>query len=174
MPTPSTTLLRGGTVVSGAVVGETIDPATRADLLIRNGRVAAVGDLAGESADRVLDCHGRLLLPGFIDAHSHAEGRVFDDEVALALLRQGVTSVIGGQDGVSYAPGDGRYAADYFGAINGPHPTYAGGGVADLLQTYAVTTPVNVGYLVPAGTVRAEVCGLGDAPATPAQLSAMR
>jgi N-acyl-D-amino-acid deacylase len=162
-------VLRGGTVVDGTGG----DP-VRADLLIRGGRVGAVGDLSHEPADRVLDCTGRLVLPGFVDAHSHAEGQVFDDEVALALLRQGVTSVIGGQDGVSYAPGDGRYATDYFGAINGPHPTYAGGGVRDLLRTYAHTTPVNVGYLVPAGTVRAEVCGLGDAPATTRQLALMR
>jgi N-acyl-D-amino-acid deacylase len=44
-----------------------------------------------------------------------------------------VTTVIGGQDGVSYAPGDGAYASEYFAAINGPHPSYRGGGIGALL-----------------------------------------
>jgi len=113
-------------------------------------------------------------MPGLIDAHSHADAQVFDDEVAYALLRQGVTSVIAGQDGVSFAPGDGVFATAYFAAINGAHPTYRGGRVADLLSTYDDTTPVNVGYLVPAGTVREMIMGLGPGRADPAQVLAMQ
>src|SRR5690606_31517057 len=81
------------------------------------------------------------------------------------LLRQGVTTVIGGQDGVSYAPGDGAYASEYFAAINGPHPTYRSGGVAGYLAAADGTSALNVGYLVPAGTVRFEVCGRDAGPA---------
>lgn len=121
----------------------------------------------------MLDVTGRYLLPGFIDAHTHADAAVFLEDVQRGLLRQGVTSVVAGQDGVSYAPGDGTYAADYFAAINGPHPTYAGGGVAELLSSYDGTTPVNVGYLVPAGTVRHQVKGFAPGPATPEEMAAM-
>lgn len=84
---------------------------------------------------------------------------MFDPAVQLALLRQGVTSIIVGQDGVSYAPGDGGYASDYFGALLGEHPTYRGGGVAELLASYDGRSPLNVAYLVPHGTVRYEVMG---------------
>ena len=113
-------------------------------------------------------------MPGFVDAHAHVDGLVFDPDVQLALLRQGVTTVVGGQDGVSYAPGDGGYASEYFAAINGPHPSYRGGGIGALLAGYDGTTPLNVGMLVPAGTVRHEVCGRSTDAASPAQLAAMR
>lgn len=62
-------------------------------------------------------------MPSLVGAHSHADGAVFRSDVQRALLRQGVTTVIAGQDGVSYAPGDGVWSSRYFAAINGPHPT---------------------------------------------------
>ena len=162
------TVLRGGTVVDGSGGAPRV-----ADVAIRGRLVEAVGVVPLEPGDMEIDARGRYLLPGFIDAHSHADGVVFSSEIQLALLRQGVTSVIGGQDGVSYAPGDGRYATEYFGAINGPHPTFRGGGVGDLLSTYDGTTPVNVGYLVPAGVVRHEVMGRTPGSPDPTQLAEM-
>ncbi|WP_350347457.1 amidohydrolase family protein [Agromyces sp. G08B096] len=148
------------------------------DVLVVDGRIAAIapaGSLARDApaAAAVVEGDGRLLLPGFVDAHSHASGRVFDADVQLALLRQGVTSVIAGQDGVGWAPGDGAYATEYFAAIDGPHPGYAGGGVAELLAAHDGTTPLNVGYLVPAGTVRHLVTGRSTDAPSPDELAAM-
>ncbi len=165
---PERTVLRGGTVIDG-----TGGPARVADVEILGDRIGAIGDVRALDGAHVLDCRGRLVMPGFIDAHAHADGAVFRPDVQLALLRQGITTVIGGQDGVSYAPGDGAWASRYFAAINGPHPTYAGGGVAELLRTYDGTTPLNVGYLVPAGTVRHEVMGMDTGRADAAQLAHM-
>lgn len=162
------TALRGGTVVDGS--GR--EP-RRADLVLDGGLVESVGTAPGD-VDRVVDVTGRHLFPGFVDTHSHADGAVFRPDVQYALLRQGVTTVISGQDGVSYAPGDGAYATEYFGALNGPHPGYDGGGVAALLAGYDGATPVNVGYLVPAGTVRHEVAGYAGGRVSPEQLAAMR
>lgn len=162
------TVLRGGTLADGLA-----DQERPADLAVEDGAIAAVGDVPSLPGDRVIDCAGRLIMPGLVDAHSHADSRVFEDEIAHALLRQGVTTVIVGQDGVSYAPGDGRYATDYFAAINGPHPHYSGGGVAALLAGYDETTPINVGYLVPAGTVRQMIMGNDSGPATDDQRADM-
>src|SRR5262249_49574130 len=72
---------------------------------VRDGRIAAVGALAGAEAAATIDATGRYLLPGFVDTHCHAESAVFDPTVQQALLRQGVTTVLLGQDGLSYAPG---------------------------------------------------------------------
>ncbi|GAA1486649.1 N-acyl-D-amino-acid deacylase family protein [Brachybacterium fresconis] len=161
-------LIRGGRVVDRDGVRE-------ADVLIVGERIAAVGpDAAADAADaQILAADGRLVLPGLVDAHSHAEGAVFTPEVQRALLRQGVTTIIGGQDGVSYAPGDGAWASTYFAAINGPHPTYQGSGIAQLLASYDGAVPLNVAALVPAGTVRHEVIGGEDRPATADELAEM-
>ncbi|MCU6481173.1 N-acyl-D-amino-acid deacylase family protein [Arthrobacter sp. A2-55] len=159
-------VLRGGTVVD--------DQGMRtADVGIVGEAVTEVGDLPQLAGDDAIDCRGRYVLPGFVDVHSHADGFIEDEAVQRALLKQGVTTVIAGQDGVSYAPGDGSYASGYFAAINGAHPQYRGGGVASLLGAVDGRSRLNYAYLVPAGTVRAEVCGRSSGPATPTQTAAM-
>lgn len=155
---------------AGAELGDPVD------VVVEAGRIARIeprGTTADVAADRVVDGEGRLLMPGFVDAHAHADGLVFDADVQVALLRQGVTTVIGGQDGVSYAPGDGAYASEYFAAINGPHPSYRGGGIGDLLASYDGATAVNQAVLVPAGTVRRLVCGRSTEAANADRLDAM-
>jgi N-acyl-D-amino-acid deacylase len=169
-------LLRGGWVVDG-----TGTPPFRADLAVAGGRVAAVGRLAdqGATAAEELAVTGRYLMPGFIDAHIHADGLADSADAQLAALRQGVTTVLIGQDGLSYAPaGQATIAqvSQYFGAVNGPCPAELAGGctVADLLAHYDGKTALNVACLAPAGTIRAEVLGFSGAPAAPAQLKAMQ
>lgn len=172
-------LLRGGLVVDG-----TGREPFRADVEVRAGRIEAVvepiavadvdlPEPAAEPDADVVDCAGRLVLPGFVDTHSHADAAVFDAEVQCALLRQGVTTVVIGQDGISYAPGDGAYATEYFGPLLGAHPTYGGGGVAELLGSYDGRVPVNVAYLVPHGTVRDLVMSSADRQPSPAEVDAM-
>lgn len=158
-------LMRGGTVVDG-------DGMRRADVAIEGGTIGAVGDVAVRGGDRVIDCRGRYVLPGFVDTHSHADGLLEDEGVQRSLLRQGVTTVIAGQDGVSYAPGDGAYASEYFAAVNGARPRYSGG-VAGYLAAVDGRSRLNAAYLVPAGTVRWHVCGRSTAPADGAQRAEM-
>lgn len=159
-------LLSGGTVVDG-------EGMRLADVAVEGDTISAVGDLTARPGDRVIDCRGRYVLPGFVDTHSHADGLLQDASVQRALLAQGVTTVIAGQDGVSYAPGDGAYASEYFAAINGGHPGYAGGGVAEYLAGIDGRSRLNAAYLVPAGTVRWEVCGRSRIPADASQRTAM-
>src|SRR5690606_20585160 len=101
------TLLRGGSVISPA-------GPVAADVAIEAGKVTQVGGIDARPGDDVVDAGGRFVLPGFIDVHSHVDGLLGDPEVSRSLLRQGVTTVIGGQDGVSYAPGDGADPTAYF------------------------------------------------------------
>jgi N-acyl-D-amino-acid deacylase len=159
-------VLRGGSVVSG-------DGLVRADVAVEGATVNAVGAVETRDDDVVIDATGRLVLPGFVDAHSHADGLLGDMSVQHALLRQGVTTVVAGQDGVSYMPGSGAYATEYFAAINGPYAAYRGGGVAAYLASCDGTSALNAAALVPAGTVRFEVCGRDPAPATAEQRQRM-
>ncbi|HKU12309.1 MAG TPA: amidohydrolase family protein [Sinomonas sp.] len=159
-------LMRGGTLVDG-------DGMRNADVAIDGDTVTQIGDIAPGPDDRIIECTGRYVLPGFVDAHSHADGFLEDEAVQRALLKQGVTTVIAGQDGVSYAPGDGVYASEYFAAINGPHPRYSGGGVAAYLAAADGRSRLNTAYLIPGGTVRWQVCGRSTASADESQRAAM-
>ncbi|MEQ8262050.1 amidohydrolase family protein [Pseudohaliea sp.] len=89
-------VLLGGTVVDG-----TGAPPRRADVGFRDGHIAAIGDLGTASGAERLAVAGKVVAPGFIDVHSHAD-RAFADEQAAAMegfLRQGVTTTVFGVDG---------------------------------------------------------------------------
>ncbi len=91
-------LLLGGRVLDG-----TGNPAVVADVGVRDGRIAAVGDLSGAIAGRVIDADGLYVAPGFIDMHSHADGALYDgsprQRQARNLVAQGVTTIVVGPDG---------------------------------------------------------------------------
>jgi N-acyl-D-amino-acid deacylase len=167
-------LVRGGWVYDG-----TGAPALRADLGITAGRITAIGRLDHAAAGTEIDATGRYVLPGFVDAHNHADAAVLDPAVAHAALRQGVTTLVLGQDGLSYAPSSGAalaFVQRYFAAINGSHPDLDPGGasVAELRDTWHHRTPVNTAYLIPHATVRYAAMGGAARPAEPAELLAMR
>jgi N-acyl-D-amino-acid deacylase len=88
-------LIRGGRVVDG-----TGTPARRADVGVRDGRIAAIGILTKASAKAVVDAAGLVVAPGFIDVHTHADDL---DEHPLAenFVRMGVTSIVAGNCGGS-------------------------------------------------------------------------
>ncbi|GLY18969.1 N-acyl-D-aspartate/D-glutamate deacylase [Kineosporia sp. NBRC 101677] len=166
-------LLAGGEIADGSGA----EP-RRADVGIKDGTIALIGAGDGVEAVRTVDVRGRLLLPGLVDAHSHAEGLIGSPELELACLRQGVTTVVLGQDGVSVAPSSAAAAPElsrYFAAVNGPfpEPLAAGATVAQLLEYYDRRSALNVAYLAPAGTVRASVAGFGAGPADPAPQAAL-
>ncbi len=147
-------LIRGGSVVDRVP-----EPA---DVGVVGARIAAVGSLSGATAATVIDATDRYVLPGLIDAHAHADATLTWPEAQLAALRQGVTTLICGQDGLSFAPGSAAavaFVSRYFGAINGPWPGDGPVTVAELMAGWHRHSAVNAAYLVPHGTVRFSVLG---------------
>lgn len=66
----------------------------KADVALKNGRIEKIGKISGEAAE-VIDITGKILAPGFIDAHVHIEsGMVAPAEFGKAVLLQGTTAVI--------------------------------------------------------------------------------
>ena len=94
-------LVRGGRLADG-----TGAPLRDADVLLRDGQVAEVatpGELAGEGRS-VLEVAGRVIAPGFIDVHSHADNAPLLDEDDTTKVLQGVTTEVVGNCGFSLGP----------------------------------------------------------------------
>ncbi|MFY8118243.1 MAG: N-acyl-D-amino-acid deacylase family protein [Roseateles sp.] len=82
-------------------------PPWSGELLIRDGRIAALGPALNPQVDAQIpryDCAGLVLAPGFIDAHSHDDAALITDPAMTAKLSQGVTTVVVGNCGISLVP----------------------------------------------------------------------
>jgi N-acyl-D-amino-acid deacylase len=87
-------------ITGGMVIDGTGAPGRRADVGIKDGRVAAVGNLPRTSGGDVLDASGLVIAPGFIDVHTHADD-IWDRPLAENFVRMGVTSIVAGNCGGS-------------------------------------------------------------------------
>ncbi len=90
-------------ITGGSLIDGSGGPALSGDLAIRDGRIVAVGDAPGSTAE-TLDARGRVVAPGFIDIHTHYDAQVFWDRMMTISPWHGVTSVVMGNCGFGVAP----------------------------------------------------------------------
>lgn len=95
-----TLLIKNGLIIDG-----TGSEPFHADVFVSGERISAIGNFSGKRADHVIDAQGMQVAPGFIDAHSEADHRleILRGEEGT-YLREGITTAIGGHEGVSLAP----------------------------------------------------------------------
>ena len=123
-PSSSTLVIANGKIVDGAPRAVGISP----HIAIKRDTIAAIGHFDAKSASRTIDAKGMVIAPGFIDIHTHARRGIFIDPSAQNYIRQGVTTLLEGNDGSSPLP-IGKFLADVAGAHPAPNfGTFAGQG----------------------------------------------
>ncbi len=173
-------------IVGGTVIDGTGAERFRGDVALRDGRIAAVGEVSG-SAARIVDAEGCVVAPGFIDIHSHYDAQVMWDPILTVSPWHGVTSVVMGNCGFGVAPAkpdnrlllmqtlenvEGMSLKALKEGLDGwpfeSFPEYL-----DVIETRG--TAVNVGAMVGHTAVRLDVMGLDstERPARPDEVEAM-
>src|SRR5215468_212126 len=90
---PPTVLISGGTVIDG-----TGGAGRRADVRLRGDTIAEIAASLSQLGDeRVIDATGRVVAPGFIDMHSHADRGISEHPDASSQVLQGITTAVVGQ-----------------------------------------------------------------------------
>jgi N-acyl-D-amino-acid deacylase len=139
-------LIRNGTIVDGSG-----NPWYYGDVAIKGDTIVAVGHLDGATAPLIIDARRMAVSPGFIDIHTHARRGIFQDPIAQNYIRQGVTTLMEGNDGSSPLP------------------------LAPFLERLAKTPlGVNFGTFVGQGSIRQQVIGLENRKATSEEIDKMR
>lgn len=137
-------LIRGGRILDG-----TGNSWFYGDVAVQAGHIAAVGRIGG-TAKCTIDASERMVAPGFIDIHNHGRRGIFQVPIAENWLRQGVTTILEGNDGSSPVP-LGEFLA----------------------KVAAQPASINFGSFVGQGTIRSAVMGLVNRPATAEELRRM-
>ena len=165
------TLIKDATVVDG-----TGRPRFVADIGIKDGRIAGVGDVAGQ-ARRTIEAGGLIAAPGFVDIHTHYDAQVLWDPTFSPSVFHGVTTVIGGNCGFTLAPMQPEHTAyitRMLARVEGMPLESLEAGVdfrwssfAEYLERVGSNLTLNAGFLVGHSTLRRYVMG-DDANRRPA------
>jgi N-acyl-D-amino-acid deacylase len=173
-------------LLNGRIVDGSGNPWFKADVGIKEGKIAAVGHLGDVEAQRTVDVEGLVISPGFIDPHSHSDWTILKNREAWSSLQQGVTTEYVGNCGSGQFPVSSRNQkmlllrmADMFGVdLDQVMIDWADfAGFRERVE--AAGTGVNLACFVGHNTVRSAVMGLEDeggerAEPTASELEAMK
>ena len=136
-------------ITNGRIIDGTGNPWYRADVAVKDGRIAKIGRVDPREARAVIDARNQIVAPGFIDVHSHVEN-IYSQPDAENFIRMGVTSLVTGNCGSS---------------------TTEVGKFLDRIKEQPLA--VNLATLIAHGSVRAKVMGLENRAPTPEELRQM-
>ncbi len=127
-------IVRGGTVVDGTGL-----PRRRIDVGIKDGKIARMARLDGDTAKEEIDATGRIVAPGIVDAHTHYDPQITFDPYATMSCFHGVTTVLAGNCGFSAAPvraADREYIKNIFARVEDMDPIALNGVRFDKFETF--------------------------------------
>lgn len=145
------TIIKGGIIYSGE--GGKPFPS---EIGIKEGKIYAIAQSLGDSANNIIDANGMAVSPGFIDIHTHTDTNLFDSPLGDSRIYQGVTTDIGGNCG------------------EGPFPGKTWENIADFYDAFPKQIGINYGSLTGQGSLRQFVVGDNDVRCTPDQLEQMK
>ena len=155
-------------IINGNLVDGTGKKASKADIGIIEDKIDQIGNLKDASAKKIIDATGKTLSPGFIDTHAHSDAALLIDPIHENGIRQGITTEILGQDGLSYAPLskenyllNKRYLA---GILGNPPDDLDMSSVEKFRSHYDKKCSINTVYPVAHGALRIETVGFLDRP----------
>lgn len=140
-------------IKNGLILDGTGSPAMRSQIAIKDGKIAKIAREITEEAERVIDASGKVITPGFIDSHSHSDGKFFVCPEQTEKIEQGITTCIAGQCGGSVCGAD---AADFL--DHGKNKPLG----------------VNMAMLIGHGTLRRAAMGEENRDPTPEELQKMK
>ena len=174
-------------VRDGLMVDGTGGPGVFADVGIVGDRISAIGELQGERAVEEIDAEGRVVTPGFVDIHTHLDAQLAWDPIGSPSCWHGVTTVVMGNCGVTFAPcrpDDRAYLAEMMESVEDIPAAAILSGLPWDWQTYGeylasvdrMPKGVNAGGMVGHSAVRYHAMGersLGEEPAGEDDVAAM-
>lgn len=161
-------------LIKGAKIHDGTGAVTEGDVGVLGDWIAAVGKVDAQ-ARRTIDARGRVLAPGFIDIHSHADLAVLREPRHECKVLQGVTTEVFTSCGLGFAPVTPESMAlqrENLKSLFGEAPDMSWRSTAEYLGR--IRASVNVAYLVSHGAVRAAVKGYAETPATRDEVKEMR
>ena len=162
-------LIRNGHILDGSG-----GPWYAADIGIRGDRIAAIGKLTAAQAGKIIDAHGRVVTPGFIDMLGQSELALLIDNRSDSKLAQGITTEITGEGG-SAAPQNEKTLTPLKPFLDQYKLTIDWTSLDGYFQRLEKAgTPLNLGTYVGAAQVREAVIGDDDRAPTPAELDQMK
>lgn len=162
-------IIRNGRVVDGS--GR---PGFNADIAIKGDRIARIGNLRGARAKRIIDAHGQVVAPGFIDMLGQSEAFLLIDPRAMSKVMMGVTTEITGE-GESIAPVNERQIKEQEDFNRRFHLDIDWRTLGEYFKRLEKQgAGVNLGTFVGATQVREYVIGYDDHAPTPAELEQMK
>jgi len=165
-------ILEKGTIIDGSGRSR-----YAADVGISGNEIVEIGDLFEVEAYQRVNCTGLIICPGFIDMHSHSELMLLAKPFASPKIRQGVTTELLGQDGISVMPVNEKtipeWKARLAGILGDPEIEWTWRSVDDYLNKLNRKTAINVATLVPHGNLRAEAMGMENREPTGQEMDTM-
>jgi len=167
-------ILTNGTLIDGRKT-----PRIQADIGILGDRIVQIGQLGEVAARQIIDVSGKIVAPGFVDVHNHADAWLLKEPHNFSKTSQGFTTEVIMADGISYAPVNQQTAMEwiyYLRSLDGLRfEEYRGWqSLADYMALLDGANVQNSISHLPYANVRTLICGFGDNPVDDYQLQNIR